>query len=191
MVLDDPPNDTVGRFCSVVMANHLCALVKDRFEKIARELVLAILTILGRDLAPHVRDEDDVLQCRVAAEFSEHLEISSGDSGESFVGDAVDVNDPGKLASSLVSAKRFSREDRGTMNVGVCSRSGQVSCDHPQYIRVTLRGVVKSRSIDEYDLSFVESEHIRECDLGRTRIQGLPDLEIRTTCVIDKLEAAA
>ena len=111
MVLHDHPNDIVGGLDGVVMASHLCALVNGRFEKFIGEFVLPILTVLRRDLAPHIRDEGNVLQCRVTAKLTEHPEILSGDSGEPFVGDAVDVDDPGKFTSPLVSNKRFSRED--------------------------------------------------------------------------------
>ena len=110
MVPDNRPNDIVGGFGGVVMADHLGALVEDRFEKFTGQLVLAVLALFGRDLAPHVGDEDDVLQCRVTTKLTEHPEIPSGHSSEPLFGDTVNVDDPGKLASPLVSVKRFSPE---------------------------------------------------------------------------------
>ena len=79
--------------------------------KRTNQLVLAILIVLGRDLAPHISGQDDVLQCPIAVEFVEHPEILSGDSGEPFVGDAMDVDESGKLEPSLVSVKELSPKD--------------------------------------------------------------------------------
>ena len=128
ILLDNPSNDVVSGFCGVVMTSHLRALVEDRLEEIVRELVLAILTILGRDLAPHVRDQNDVLQRLVTAEFPERVEIASGDSGEPFVGDAVDIDGPGNLAPVLIPGKKLSPE-LSTKDTPLCLRSCQVSCD--------------------------------------------------------------
>ena len=97
VVLRDFQNDIMGGSGGVVVEGHSCTLVGDGFEKITRELVLTTLTIPGRDLTPHVGDDDDVLQCRVAARFTEHPKIPSGDSGEPSVGDAVGVDDPESL----------------------------------------------------------------------------------------------
>ena len=80
--------------------------------KRTNQLVLAILIVLGRDLAPHISGQDDVLQCVITAEFAEHPEIPSGDSGEPFVGDTMDVDDTGELGSFLVSVEEISPEGR-------------------------------------------------------------------------------
>jgi len=85
------------------MANHLRAFVKHLFEEVAGEFHLARFTDVARNLAPHVGDEDDVLQGRVTAKLAENLEISSRDSGESFVRDTMDVGDPCKLGPFFVS----------------------------------------------------------------------------------------
>ena len=97
VVLHDLPNDIMGESGGVVVEGYSCTLAGDGFERITRELVLTTLTILWRDLTPHVGDNDDVLQCRVAAKFTEHPKIPPGDSGEPFVGGAVGVDDPESL----------------------------------------------------------------------------------------------
>ena len=94
-----------------MVTSHLCAQVEDRFEKFARQFVLAILTVLGRDLIPSVGDENDAPQGCVTTKSPEHAEIPSGYSGKPFISDEVDIYDTGKLAPLLVSVKRFSPED--------------------------------------------------------------------------------
>ena len=118
----------------IVVANRLCALVEDRFEKFGVECFLGIFTNLGRDFAPHVGDKDNVLQCTVTTEFPKHPKIPFGNSGEPFVGDTLDVDDPGKLRASLVSVKKFSPRDQETTNANVDSRGGQESCNRVQNI---------------------------------------------------------
>ena len=71
---------------------------------------------------------------------------------------------------------------------GVHSRGGQESCDEFQNIGIALCGVVESRGIDQNDPPPVEGEHVRECDLSRTRLQVLSDDQMRITRFIDKLE---
>ena len=60
-------------------------------------------------------------------------------------------------------------------NADVRLRRGQESCDKLQNVRIALRGVVEPRGIDENDLSSVKSEHVRELDLGRARLQVRSD----------------
>ena len=87
---------------SVVMASHLCAPVEGRFEGVG-ETILESLIDVARDLAPRVGNENDVLQGRVATKFMEHPEIMFGYLGElPLVGDAVDIDDPGKLGPSRI-----------------------------------------------------------------------------------------
>ena len=124
VIPDNRPYNIVSGFGCVVIADHLGALVEDRFKKFTGQFVLAILTVLGGNLAPHVGDEDDVLQCRVAAKLTKHPEIPSGHSGELFVGDPVDVDNSGKLTPSLVPIKRFSLEDREMADADVRLRRG-------------------------------------------------------------------
>ena len=95
----------------IIVANHSGALVEDRFEKITREFALAGFTDVTRDLAPHVGDENDVLQCRVTTKFVEHPKIPPSDSSKPIIGDAVDIDDPGKLRPFLVSVKKLSPGD--------------------------------------------------------------------------------
>ena len=94
------------------MASHSCTLVEGWFEKYTGELVLAGLVDVLRDLAPHVGDDNDVLQCGVTAEFTEHLEIPSGDPSIPNVGDAVDVDDPCERRTCLIPGKGFSMENK-------------------------------------------------------------------------------
>ena len=122
---------------SVVMAGHLCALFKGRFEKYTEQFALANCAIFRRDIAPHVCDDNDVLQCRVTAKVTEPLEILSGDSGEPIAGDAVDLDDTGKCSASI-SVKEFSLEDRDATNDGLHSRGGQESGNHLQNICIAL-----------------------------------------------------
>ena len=44
-----------------MMAGHLCALVKNRFEKATGELVFVTFAGLARDGAPHVGDKNNIL----------------------------------------------------------------------------------------------------------------------------------
>ena len=112
MVLHDPPDDVVSGFGGVVMADHLCVLVEDRFEKSTGQAVLASFAVLGREIALHVGNENDILQRRVTAKVTEHLEVPSSDSGKPTVRDTVDVDDSGKRGPFLVSIGKFSVEDR-------------------------------------------------------------------------------
>ena len=93
----------IGGFGGVEMTNHLCAQVEDWFEMFTNQLVLAILIVLGRDLAPHISGQDDVLRYPITAEFMEHPEIPSSDPSEPFVGDAMNVDESRKLEPSLAS----------------------------------------------------------------------------------------
>ena len=170
------------------MTNHSCAVIEGRFEKATGELVFAGFTNVARDLAPRISNENDVLQCRVAAKFVEHPKIPSTDSGKLIVGDALNVDDPGKFRPFPTPAKKFNPEDQETADADVHLRD-QESSNHPQNLRIALWRATQSWGIDENDPSPIESEFIRELDLGRTRIQASPDTWIRTTCEIDKLGA--
>ena len=111
VVLHDHPDDVMSGLSGVVMASHLCSLLEGWFEKFTGEFILTFLTGLGGDLAPHVGDKNDVLQCRVTTKFTEHSKIPWSDSGKLHVGDAVDVDDPGKLRLFLMPIKKFSSGD--------------------------------------------------------------------------------
>ena len=113
MVFHDRPNDIVSKLGGVVVPGHSGALVKGWFERATEEFVLASFTDLTRDCAPHIGHENDVLQRRVTAEFAERPEIPSGGSGKSTVGDAVDIDDSGKLSPFLVPVEGLSPEDGG------------------------------------------------------------------------------
>ena len=114
VILCDHPDDVVSRLDGVTMPNRLCALAKGQFENIVRKSLLQSFTDLARDCAPHVGDENNILQCRhFAAEFAECAEIPSGDSGLPTVADTIDVDNPGKLGPLPISVAKFSFEDQG------------------------------------------------------------------------------
>ena len=117
----------MGGLGSVKMTNHLCALVEDWLEKRTEEFVLAGFIDVMRVACPHVGDDDDVLQRCITAKLTEHLEISSRDSGESDVGDSVDVDNPSELRPFFVSVRRLNPEDQETTSAGMHLRSGQES----------------------------------------------------------------
>ena len=55
------------------------------------------------------------------------------------------------------------------------SRGGQESCNNLQDLRVALRSVIESRDIDQGYRLIIESERIRELDLGRARLRAQSD----------------
>ena len=120
-----------------MVAGHLCAPFEGWFEKNAEQFVLGSCAVFGRDIAPHVGDDNDVLQRGFTAKVTEPLEILSGDSGEPIAGDAVDLDDTGKCSASI-SVKEFSLEDRDATNDGLHSRGGQESGNHLQNICIAL-----------------------------------------------------
>lgn len=101
------------------MSDNSGTHIEGRFERATGEFFLANFTDLVRNRAPHVGGENDILQRRVTAEITEHLEIPSGGSGEPAVGDAVDVDESGKLKSFLISIEQISPEDHEMMNADV------------------------------------------------------------------------
>ena len=82
VVYHDPPNDIMSGFGGVAMTNHLCALVEGRFKKEPGYFVLASFTDFAGNPAPHVGDENEILQCLVTAKFVEHPEFPSEVFGE-------------------------------------------------------------------------------------------------------------
>ena len=87
----------------------------------------------------------------------------------------MDVDDPGKLRPALVSVRKFSLEDRETMDAGVDLRLGQESCDRVQDIDIALLGIVKSRGIDEGNRYPIQSK-ARGLDVDCARLQVVPDM---------------
>ena len=80
----------------------------------------------------------------------------------------MDVDNPSKSRSSLVPVeKKFGPEDRRMMNADVDLRGGQESRNQLKNLRITLCGVIESRGVHENDSPPIESELIRELDLGR------------------------
>jgi hypothetical protein len=77
-----------------VVTGELCTLIEDRFEKLPDEFLFTGLSNVQRDLPPHIGDKDDILERRVPAELAKHPEVTSGDSAESHVGDAMYVDNP-------------------------------------------------------------------------------------------------
>jgi len=70
------------------------------------------------------------------------------------------------------------------------SRCGQEVRDHPQYVRITLRGVVESRCIDERHSPSIEGEFICELNLVCAGLQARSNLQVRGTGEIDELDAS-
>ena len=103
MVRYDGPNDIEGGLGGVAMPNHARALVKGRFEKFARELLLASFIDTARVILPHVGDENNVFQGRFVAKFAQQAEITSDDPAKPIVRDAVDADDPGKRCTFFIS----------------------------------------------------------------------------------------
>ena len=106
------------------MSDNSGTHIEGRFERATGEFFLANFTDLVRNRAPHVGGENDILQRRVTAEFTEHLEVPSSGSGEPTVRDTMDVDDSGELRPFLISVKRFSLGDWRAINVDVCLRGG-------------------------------------------------------------------
>jgi len=67
-------------------------------------------------------------------------------------------------------------------------RFSQECRDRLQHVRVTLVGVIKSRSVNEHDPSTVQNELLRFLDLGCARLELIPDFEIGSACLIHELE---
>lgn len=106
----DPSNDIMGGLDGIVVANHLGAHVEDWSENLTGEFFLETFSDITLGLAPHVCDDDDGLQCRFTTELTEHPEVLSGDSGGPSVGDALDVDDAGKLGPPLISVRKLNPE---------------------------------------------------------------------------------
>ena len=138
VVLRDLPNDVVSILGIVAIANHLCTLVEGRFEEGTSEFALDSFTDIARSPTPHIGDENEVLQGRVIAKFTEDPEIPSGYPGNPLVGDAVDIDDPRKLGPFPVPVQKFGLEGRKWVNINVHSRDGQESCNHVRDIRIVL-----------------------------------------------------
>ena len=162
-------------FGGVVVLNHLCLFVEGWFEQFTGEFVLVIFADLGRDTVPHAGDEGDVPHCCATAKFVEHAKVPSGNSSRLSVGDAVDVNDPGKLSPFLISM-RLSPEDSEMTNVDAHLPVSQMICNHPQSIQIVQGGITESRSIDESHHPSVENELVCELDLCCTRSRARSNL---------------
>lgn len=78
MVLRDPPNDIVSESDSVVMPDHSCALAKGQLERVSGKFLPLSFVDLMNDRAPRVGDENNVLPSHVIADFTGHVEITSG-----------------------------------------------------------------------------------------------------------------
>ena len=99
------------------MASHLRAFVEGRLEESVDELHLASFADIERDRAPHVSDENDVLQACVAAELAENPKIPLRNSSKPVVGDGVNVYDSCKISPFFVSIKWF---NPGSMGLVEC-----------------------------------------------------------------------
>lgn len=93
----------------------------------------------------------------------------------------MDVDDPGELRPFFVSSCRRSGPQRKKSRGDGCvphSRRGQELCDHLQYIRIALCGVIESRSVNEDHPPPVNGEFFGELHLVCARMQVLSDLQI-------------
>ena len=118
MVVEDMADDRFRRGNSVLVPGHLCALLENGLEEdvLVLQFCFAIGTDLGIDFSPHVGDDDNVLECVVTAELSEHTEVLPRQPSHPEVGDPVEVEDPGKPATPFVSVcgRFFVRTRRST-----------------------------------------------------------------------------
>ena len=153
-------------FGGVVMAKHSCALVESRFEEFVGKFLLASFAGVLRNLPPHVGDKNNVLQCRFAAEFAEHVEIPTGDPTEPDVEDAVNVDDPSECRPFLVSVENFSPTNWKTTNANAHLPGCQEKCDHLQNICIASCSVTESWGFEEGHHSPVKGEFVRDSDLG-------------------------
>ena len=110
------------------MSDHQSTLVKNRFEEFTGEFLLANFVDGLRVFFPHVSDENGIPERSVAAKLAEHVEISSGNSGEASVGNSVDIDDAGKLKPFLVSIDKFSNNSRTTMWAYVVAKKAAIIC---------------------------------------------------------------
>jgi hypothetical protein len=80
-------------------------LVEDRLEEYVTfaKFCLSSLSDFNADLAPHVSDENDVLEGTFATKLPEHTEIASGNPAHPKVADTVYVYHPRELYSVFVS----------------------------------------------------------------------------------------
>ena len=88
----------------------------------------------------------------------------------------MDVDDPSERCPFLVPVEKLSREDRDVSNADVRLRVGQEICDQLQNFGIALRSIIESRGIDESYRPSIESELLRDPDLGGTRLKGHSDL---------------
>ena len=110
----------------VVMSDHSRVLFEGRFERTTGEFVLVGFTDLGRDHVPLVGDEDDLFQCLFAAELAKHPEIPPDGPGKPTVGDAVDVEEPGKLEIFSISVEGSVEKQRTSMWAYVLFKKGPI-----------------------------------------------------------------
>lgn len=94
-----------------VVSKHLRALIQYALEKevFAGELPLTRLTTFLADFAPHVGQDDYVLEGAVAAELAEHTEVARRGSAHAEIRDTVNVDDAGELLAFLI-PERVERE---------------------------------------------------------------------------------
>jgi len=116
----------------------LCALVEGLFEEFTGEFDFARLAFVGWSQFPHGGGEYYILQRWVTAKLAEHPEIPSGGSVKPIVGNAVDVDDPGKLSAILISVKKLSLGGRETANTDGYLPVGQETRNLIQDICITV-----------------------------------------------------
>ena len=87
----------------------------------------------------------------------------------------MNVDDPSKLRTFLISVNRVISGGLKVMTVDTRLRGGQESGNHLQNIRIAFRSVIEPRGVNEDHPSSIEREFIRELHLGRTRFQAHSD----------------
>ena len=85
LVIHDTANHVVCGLFSVVVADHLSAFVKGRFEEDRSELPFASLANVVGYLFPHISNENDVLEARLSTELTKHPEVSPRNSSKAIV----------------------------------------------------------------------------------------------------------
>ena len=86
------------------MTSHPSTIVKGGFEEgvLAHQLRLKLLANFQFNSAPHISDNNDVLECFITAETSERPEVSRLGLSRSAIRDPVNVEEAGKSVSSCV-----------------------------------------------------------------------------------------
>ena len=135
--------------------SHSCTILEAGLEEnILLQLVLACLTVL----APHVCDNNNILEGSLSTQFSEHPEVLHRDPAQPVIGDPVEVGDTGEFDTPFVPACL-----RDIFASELCI-FGNKSCSAHDLARksatlfstsVALRGIVESRCVNQNEATSV------------------------------------